>query len=334
MKLSRRPQFSEDRKQIPFPVKFFLGGTLFALAIGGAYYWGTKASDKNALSEEEMRQLKEGADKNKELIRSLEARLAFTRNRLTDAVSKRDLAVSWMEAAQGVEDGDDLDEVCFDVQEKVNLERLNEIAGMLGIQNQNDKDLLLELIGRGYVNIESISSDGMVIVLSDPTIDPEAEDAGVSSEAYAELEDPVGNIPEEYREEEEKLPPAATELEEAFESGSGEEMITDYNLDSAIADMREDTRKIIEEPLRNFQDKFALLDDQGDQKALFCNMIATLYKREQETHGSDEVGQEPDNSDGNKIVEAYMMNAGRVVGLDDFEECALYVQDPTDCHCD
>ena len=268
----------------------------------------------------------------------LEGRLSYTRGKLTDAIEKKDLALHWLSAMQEVEDQEaeeDCEDFCEDTQDKMSNKRLADIADILKISNETDRDKLLDMIRRGYVNIVSVSEDGTSITLSDPTIDPDDE-SGISSEVYVDLEEPIEDIPEKYQEEEEPVSPVEKEINDKFES-DGEKAITDYDLESVTDNLSRINQEVAIEATRNFQEKFASTQGEINRKTLFCSMMATIgreYISQLPEDDISESGEGYEQTQADQAFDAYITNTGRMLGLDDIEECMLYVQDPGECHCD
>ncbi|MFH0838403.1 MAG: hypothetical protein V1880_04025 [Patescibacteria group bacterium] len=235
---------------------------------------------------------------------------------------------------EGISDEDAVNQ-CVDITDQAFDKLSSDLAYMLGITNPDDIDKIFRAMKRGYTKVDSISEDGKHISLTDPDFDPE-NDQGMNSSAYLDLEEPIEDIPDEFKPD--KIPKTEEELTmaEQIANGQFEDIITDFDLESIPPPGK--TEKMIHGNLLDLQSKLSETDDPEKRRDLFCLFFGAIIQQdinESEKSGDDTPPTEytPEDMKNSRLIDLYMEAVMKSLGIEDEEECLKYILNRPPCDC-
>lgn len=234
--------------------------------------------------------------------------------------------------------------VCIDVVDRALRERTFELAGLLGLTNQNDIDKLIEVMRKGYTKVDGVYNEGKSITL----IDPNEDDNEGRKYTSIDLEKPIEEVPAEFLSDFEKVAKSHEELafEQKIADGELEDAVMDFDLEQIRPDEDNATPEDIAEfeELTKIQSGLSDVSDEEAKKVLFCEFFARMMRAEIEegiqTEESEEVENENENNkvpdpmeiQRTRLGHLYLQALSEYAGVEDEEECYPYLfQSPAEC---
>ena len=231
---------------------------------------------------------------------------------------------------------------CVDVADQYYSKKAENLAALLDMVNPSDIDRILKAMKRGYTKVEHISKDGKHITLADPNFDPE-NDGGMNSHAFLSLDEPVGEIPEEFSDPSDNIVKTDEELglEQNLADGNYDDIIDTLDLEQLKPSGGEDLK--MHDYFTKLQKNLNSTDDPDLRKEYFCQMFSEMMKAEMEfmkkvEAGEEEVpdsllGDDPDDPRKSRLTDLYIQAVMKSLGLEDEEECLMHILNKPACNC-
>ncbi|MBU0706477.1 hypothetical protein KJ662_05275 [Patescibacteria group bacterium] len=336
----KQPKLQQSPASSPTSSRLRIGIILGAIGLAGTCgYEAGLDSPKEAVA-----QLRSDLRVKDEALTESENRADQCRTALQAVTARKKILSKWLDFTgkqladkqlpEGISNEDVVNQ-CVDITAKAFDRLSSDLAHLLNITNPGDIDKIFRAMKRGYTKVEFISEDGKHISLTDPGFDSEA-DQGVNSSAYLDLDEPIEDIPDEFKPD--KIPKTEEELAmaEHIANGQFEDIITDFDLEAIQPPGK--TEKMIHGNLLDLQSKLSETDDPEKRMDLFCSFFGAIMQQEiAEMENPDEetppTEYTPEDMKNSRLIDLYMEAVMKSLGIEDEEDCLKYILNRPPCDC-